>query len=118
MKAIQVPKFGGVEVLTYLDIPTPKPNPKQAVVKISAAGVNYIDVYFREGRYPATPPFVLGQEACGVVSETGSSSQEIASHTPALRARTPNMRQCRRNGSFASLRESLISRPPRQCCKE
>lgn len=77
MKAIQVPKFGGVEVLTYLDIPTPKPNPKQAVVKISAAGVNYIDVYHREGRYPVTPPFVLGQEACGVVSETGSEVRDF-----------------------------------------
>ena len=77
MKAIQVPKFGGVEVLTYMDIPTPKPNPKQAVVKISAAGVNYIDVYFREGRYPATPPFILGQEACGVVSETGGDVKDF-----------------------------------------
>lgn len=77
MKAIQVPKFGGVEVLTHLDIPTPKPNPNQAVVKISAAGVNYIDVYHREGRYPVTPPFVPGQEACGVVSETGSDVKNL-----------------------------------------
>lgn len=77
MKAIQVPKFGGVEVLTYLDIPTPKPNPNQAVVKISAAGVNYIDVYHREGRYPVTPPFVPGQEASGAVSETGSDVKDL-----------------------------------------
>ena len=77
MKAIQVPKFGGVEVLTYLDIPAPRPNPNQAVVKISAAGVNYIDVYLREGRYPSTLPFILGQEASGVVSETGGDVKNL-----------------------------------------
>jgi len=77
MKAIQVPKTGGVEVLTFLDIPTPKPKPNEAIVKIAAAGVNYIDVYFREGRYPVTPPFILGQEASGVVSEVGSDVKDF-----------------------------------------
>jgi NADPH2:quinone reductase len=72
MKAIQVPKTGGVEVLTFTDLPTPKPKPNEVLVKIAAAGVNYIDVYHREGRYPVTPPFILGQEAGGVVSELGS----------------------------------------------
>ncbi len=72
MKAIQVPKTGGVEVLTLLDLPTPKPKPNEALVKIAASGVNFIDIYFREGRYPVTPPFILGQEASGVVSEVGS----------------------------------------------
>jgi NADPH2:quinone reductase len=71
MKAIQVPKTGGVEVLTYLDLPTPKPKPNEVLVKIAASGVNFIDVYFREGRYPAAPPFILGQEGSGVVSEAG-----------------------------------------------
>lgn len=72
MKAIQIQKAGGPEVLTFVDIPAPKPKPNEAVVKISAAGVNFIDVYFREGRYPATLPFVSGQEASGIVSEVGS----------------------------------------------
>ena len=72
MKAIQVPKTGGVEVLTFTDVPDPKPKPNEVVVKIAASGVNYIDVYFREGRYPITPPFILGQEASGTVSEVGS----------------------------------------------
>src|ERR1700680_2929009 len=71
MKAIQVSKTGGPEVLTLVDIPTPKPKPNEALVKISAAGVNFIDVYFREGRYPTTLPFVPGQEASGVVGEVG-----------------------------------------------
>src|ERR1700688_1826746 len=77
MKAIQVPKTGGVEVLTLADFPTPKPKPNEVLVKIAAAGVNYIDVYFREGRYPITPPFILGQEASGVVSEVGSEVKDF-----------------------------------------
>jgi NADPH:quinone reductase len=72
MKAIQVSKTGGPEVLTFVDIPVPKPKPNEVLVKISAAGVNFIDVYFREGRYPSPLPFVSGQEASGVVSEVGS----------------------------------------------
>lgn len=77
MKAIQVPKTGGVEVLTFIDLPTPKPKPNEVIVKIAAAGINYIDVYFREGRYPVTPPFILGQEASGVVSEVGSDVKDF-----------------------------------------
>jgi NADPH2:quinone reductase len=72
MKAIQVQKTGGPEVLTFVDIPTPTPKPNEVLVKISASGVNFIDVYFREGRYPAALPFVCGQEASGIVSEIGA----------------------------------------------
>jgi NADPH2:quinone reductase len=77
MKAIQVPKPGGVEVLTFVDVPAPKPKPNEALVKIAAAGVNFIDVYFREGRYPVTPPFIIGQEASGVVSEVGDEVKDF-----------------------------------------
>jgi NADPH2:quinone reductase len=77
MKAIQVPKVGGVEVLTLVDIPTPRPKPNEVIVKIAAAGVNYIDVYFREGRYPITVPFIMGQEASGQVSEVGTDVKDF-----------------------------------------
>jgi NADPH2:quinone reductase len=77
MKAVQVLKTGGVEVLTLADVPTPKPKPNEALVKIAAAGVNYIDVYFREGRYPITPPFIIGQEGSGVVSEVGNDVKDF-----------------------------------------
>jgi NADPH:quinone reductase len=77
MKAIQVPKTGGAEVLTLVDLPVPKPKPNECVVKIAAAGVNYIDIYYREGRYPITLPFILGQEASGVVSEIGSEVKDF-----------------------------------------
>ena len=72
MKAIQVSEVGGPEVLTLVDLPIPTPKPNEAVVQIKAAGVNFIDVYFREGRYPAPLPFINGQEGAGVVTAVGS----------------------------------------------
>jgi NADPH2:quinone reductase len=77
MKAITVQKTGGPEVLTLADLPLPKPKPNEAVVKIAASGVNFIDVYFREGRYPSALPFVDGQEAAGTVSEVGSDVKSL-----------------------------------------
>jgi NADPH2:quinone reductase len=72
MKAIQVVEVGGPEVLTLVDVPVPEPKPNEALVQIEAAGVNFIDVYFREGRYPAPLPFINGQEAAGLVVAVGS----------------------------------------------
>src|ERR1700680_3325443 len=72
MKAIQVQKPGGPEALTLVDIPAPKPKPNEVVVKVVAAGVNFIDVYIREGRYPSPLPFIMGLEASGIVSEIGA----------------------------------------------
>ena len=71
MKAVYVEKVGGPENLIYGDIPKPQPGPGQALVKIAAAGVNFIDVYFRIGLYPATPPVVLGSEGAGTVESVG-----------------------------------------------
>ena len=78
MKAIQVKQPGGPEVMEQVDLPVPQPKPNEAVVKIQAAGVNFIDVYNREGRYTVPLPFVLGQEAAGVVSAVGSEVREVA----------------------------------------
>ena len=77
MKAIQVQKVGGPEVLSYVDLDVPKPAANQAIVQIKAAGINFIDVYFREGRYPTQPPFVDGQEGSGVVSEVGADVKGV-----------------------------------------
>ena len=68
MKAIQVKQPGGPEALEFVDIPIPQPKANEAVVKIAAAGVNFIDVYHREGRYKLPLPFVAGQEGAGVVT--------------------------------------------------
>src|SRR6185503_6513248 len=72
MQAIQVSQVGGPEVLIPAELPVPTPKPNEALVQIKAAGVNFIDVYIREGRYPTPVPFVNGQEAAGVVTEVGS----------------------------------------------
>jgi NADPH2:quinone reductase len=71
MKAIQVKQTGGPEVLQLADLPVPQPKPNEAIVKIAASGVNFIDVYQREGRYPVPLPFVLGQEGAGLVTNVG-----------------------------------------------
>lgn len=71
MRAIQVKKTGGPEVLDLVDIPTPQPKPGEVLVRVAASGVNFIDTYFREGRYPANLPFTPGQEAAGVVEQLG-----------------------------------------------
>ena len=72
MKAIQVSQAGGPEVLQLVDLPTSEPKSNEVVIQIKAAGVNFIDVYFREGRYPAPLPLTLGQEAAGIVATRGS----------------------------------------------
>ena len=77
MKAIQVSHTGGPEVLTLVDVPVPTPKPNEALVEIKASGVNFIDVYFREGRYPAPLPFINGQEAAGIVKEVGSEVSDL-----------------------------------------
>src|SRR6266849_8688228 len=77
MKAIQVKQTGGPEVMELADLPVPQPKPNEAVVNILAAGVNFIDVYNREGRYKAPLPFVLGQEGAGVVTAVGADVNSL-----------------------------------------
>jgi len=73
MKAIQVCNVGGPEALEYVELPMPEPKANEALVEIKAIGVNFIDVYFREGRYLSQLPFTVGQEAAGVVKAVGSA---------------------------------------------
>jgi NADPH:quinone reductase len=72
MKIIQVTQTGGPEQLQYVDAPKPAAGPKQAVVKIAAAGVNFIDVYHRTGLYKLDLPFTPGMEAAGTVEAVGA----------------------------------------------
>ena len=77
MKAIQVKQVGGPEVMEWVDLPVPQPKANEAVVKISACGVNYIDVYVREGRYKTQTPFIPGQEMAGTVTAVGSEVKTL-----------------------------------------
>lgn len=71
MKAILIRQTGGPEVMALAEVPTPEPKPGEVLVRVHASGVNFIDIYFREGRYPAELPFINGQEGAGVVEQAG-----------------------------------------------
>ena len=78
MKAIQVKQVGGPEAMEVVEMPVPQSKANEAVVKLAASGVNFVDVYFREGRYKAAVlPFVLGQEGAGVVTEVGAEAKSV-----------------------------------------
>lgn len=77
MHAIQVTQTGGPEVLEYKEVSTPQPKPNEAVVKLAASGVNFIDVYHREGRYPTALPFIPGQEGAGTVAAVGTEVKSV-----------------------------------------
>lgn len=77
MKTILIEQTGGAEQLHYADAPVPSPGPGQALVKMAASGVNFIDVYFRTGLYKAPLPIVPGMEGAGTVEATGPDVAEV-----------------------------------------
>jgi NADPH2:quinone reductase len=78
MKAIRVHEHGGPDVMKLEDVPVPEPGPKQALVRLATAGVNFIDVYFRTGLYKAETPTIIGSEGAGVVEKIGPDVTEVA----------------------------------------
>jgi NADPH2:quinone reductase len=78
MKAIHVLEPGGPEKMRLVETATPRPGPGQALVRIAASGVNFIDIYFRTGLYKADLPITLGSEAAGTVDAVGPDVTEVA----------------------------------------
>jgi len=78
MQAIAITATGGPEVLTPTESPDPTPGDGQLLVRVAAAGVNYIDTYFRTGTYPVELPYVVGQEGTGEVLGCGAGVEEFA----------------------------------------
>jgi NADPH:quinone reductase len=78
MRAVVVTEHGGTEVLQTQARPRPVPGPGQVLVRVAASGVNFIDVYRREGSYPGETPFVLGGECAGEVVELGDEVRGLA----------------------------------------
>lgn len=79
MKAVRVHAPGGPEALRHEDIEVPTPGAGQALVKIAASGLNFIDVQFRAGKYPPpATPFTVGSEAAGTVEAVGTGVTEVA----------------------------------------
>ncbi len=77
MKAISIDRVGGPEVLKLVDVPTPKPGPGEVLIRQTAIGLNYIDVYFRLGTYKRELPFIPGREGAGVVEALGEGVGDI-----------------------------------------
>ena len=71
MKAIQIHETGGPEVLRLAEVPIPQPGAGQVLIRVEAAGVNFIEIYFRKGVYKAALPFTPGSEAAGTVEVLG-----------------------------------------------
>jgi NADPH2:quinone reductase len=80
MRAVVVTSHGGPEVLAISDRPSPQPGAGEVVVDVAAAGVNFMDIYVREGRppYGQEPPHALGAEGAGRVSAIGDGVTDIA----------------------------------------
>jgi NADPH:quinone reductase len=77
VKAVVVTRSGGPDVLELREEPAPQAGPGQLVVDVEAAGVNFRDIYEREGRYGGSPPFVAGVEGAGRVSAAGDGADEF-----------------------------------------
>jgi NADPH:quinone reductase len=77
MKAIRVQHTGGPEVMQLADVPVPQPKLAEALIKINMAGVNSIDVQFRDGRLRTPLPFIPGQEGAGVVTALGPQTRAV-----------------------------------------
>jgi NADPH2:quinone reductase len=71
MKAVRIAQPGGTEALRYEEVPRPEPKEGEALVKVEAAGVNFIDVYHRTGAYKGAFPLTLGVEGAGTVAALG-----------------------------------------------
>jgi len=77
MKAIRILQHGGPEVLKIEEVPLPIPGEEQALIRLEAIGVNFIDVYHRTGLYKVAPPFTPGMEGAGVVESVGKNVKDI-----------------------------------------
>ena len=73
MKAVEIKKTGGPEVLELKDITLDKPDPDQVTIEQKAIGLNYIDTYHRSGLYPLKLPSGLGLEGAGIITEVGEN---------------------------------------------
>jgi NADPH2:quinone reductase len=78
MRAVVVTESGGHDVLEVHDVQAPQAGPVELLVDVEAAGVNYRDIYEREGRYGGEPPFVAGVEGAGTVAEVGNGVEDFA----------------------------------------
>jgi NADPH:quinone reductase len=78
MRAIRPKRAGGTEVLKLTEFPTPTPGPREALVRVEVAGVNFLDIHFRRGDFEVEPPLMLGVEGAGVVEAVGDDVTDVS----------------------------------------
>jgi NADPH2:quinone reductase len=78
MRAIQIDRIGGPEVMQLVDVPSRDPAPGEVRIRHSAMGVNFIDTYFRTGLYASKLPLILGSEGAGTVEAVGTGVTHLA----------------------------------------
>lgn len=118
VKAVRIEQHGGPEVLQVVDVEVPPPAANEVTIRQHAAGLNFIDIYFRTGLYPHPLPHGLGFEGAGVVEAVGADVRHSrrATASPMARARwarTPRRATCRPRRSSSCPRASASTRPPR-----
>src|SRR5579859_5464127 len=109
MRALVFETFGGPEVLHEAEVPRPVPTSRQALVRVEYAGLNFADVYRRQGNYhlAGTPPWILGYEGAGVIAELGGEVEGLAVGDRVAFADSPHA-----NAEFAAVdAERLIPLP-------
>ena len=89
MRAIEISKNGGPEVLELKDISLEKPNADEVTIEHKAIGLNYIDTYHRSGLYPLKLPTGIGAEGAGVITEVGSNIKDFSVGDRVAYAGTP-----------------------------
>ena len=120
--ALVVTRHGGIDVLAVEERPAPEPGAGEVLVEVAAAGVNFIDVYQREGIYPHDPPFVSGNEGAGTVVAVGAGVEGFARRRPGrlaagARGALRRSRRCRRPGSCSCPTGSTSRRRPPSCSR-
>jgi NADPH2:quinone reductase len=121
MRAIEIRETGGPDVLLVVDVPDPVPGPGELLVRVEAAGINFIDTYFRSGLYPRELPYVAGAEGAGVIEQVGPSVTEFcAGQRVAWATGTGTYAErllCPRMLPLQYRTESPPTRPPPLCCR-
>ena len=121
MRAVVFEQYGDQSVLKTADVPDPEPGPGEVLVLVEASGVNFMDVYQRNGTYQVKLPFVLGSEDAGTVLRLGDG---VEGYSPGDRVAWTSVpgshagrRSSRRTGWCPFRRESAPNRRPRRSCR-
>ena len=123
MRVVVGERLGGPDVLSVTERDAPRPGPGQVVVDVAAAGVNYMDIYQREGvgNYRPEPPFVPGAEGAGTVAAVGEDVTALAVGDrvawQARAAATPSRSRCPRTGSSRFRTRSACRSPRPPSCR-